>query len=439
MDTKKIIRNLETKFFEQAILVQFFILAILFSAIKYFIISPSLGLILSNNITHNVSELIQNFSWYFITWFMLAKYTMDKKNTLISFILSLTIALVFQLINYNQIHVSFLLKKSIESIPFILFGFLHFKSPKGLFLVLLIPFKSSLFLLFPPYLKFLAALLVNGNIGSIDILYNAVPMFNWTFEFLMTLIIYNYIKNQPSKKQLFNIFELFGFDKNTFVVVFFTIRLWLLFASFYIFEIANNHQIFGLYDQLQIIFYGSLICFFAISFMNYICNFLMDFGKYPKWIYLILNLPFLNVLGLVILRLNSIKVPNWRDSSESIDSSKVSDLQNKFVDEKRNKSIKILLIAFSVLSTYYFLSSQSSTEEIISEFIAFILIILYMDNKNMIYIAFAYNLLALTFLPNFSFSHNYLTAISPYVLINSILFYPLFHFDSMYLMKLNRS
>lgn len=311
--------------------------------------------------------LINHGAWFLTsiaTWGAIYFFTRDRNATLSAFAIELLTIILSIVIIYNQwkgpglYTMQWLLFSFLRVLSYAVFGLIHFKNKKGLLLSLAslliigswvgslngnsFDFISDFFrrLDNPFHIEISRG---ENSYTHIDILYQLYKSVSLLMDFILFTFVYNAIKAKEKFDFKMNTVYLdTQMSKSQYSIVYWVLRL-TLFG--YLFGLASYARLrFGL-DQ-ENIFYIKLILFVFSIFVvgsiyrNTLTTLIINSGKYPKWLYIVLNIPIINLIGWII-SLVSYKTTKGESSEES--QSRLNRVLKDFSNNE-NTIIKVLII-----------------------------------------------------------------------------------------------
>ena len=429
----------------------------------------------SNNlIGYSISEknsnlrIISNYIFallpIFAFWFAVAFITKDVKTSLLAFAFTFFGHgfMLYDVMNKGVFSDSFIWIITLTTlISYLVFGLIHFKSIKGLWILTIFFVGHGFILIGREYFDILNQLL--KFVGLRDILEVKIPSGEKTHK------IINILELLTRKLQLPLLFVIFYFifsKINSSEKVDFSLRTievskiynWKTYSIIYwVFRLTLIVSVFGIVfyvkyfireEGLTIKIIFSILSFIIAIFMtaslyrNYVSSYFISKGRYPGLLYLFLNIPFLNVIAWIIsvvISSKKIEINNTNiDSDIALVKAKI--IQKTFIKQKRNDIIKIFIILFMTANLIGKVIGNNkgigiSYEIDKWEYVAFYLIsiiltIWYMSDNRAIFILFGLQSFLILLLTLINMQELLLvTATSG--LINMFFYYSIFHFDKL--------
>jgi hypothetical protein len=337
---------------------------------------------------------------------------------------------------------------------YLMFGFLHFKNPKGVFILLAYfafygisnglnaNFLDDTSGDFSIWEEIFIYNKINIGVGLISI-QNILNFVFRSFSVVLQITVFYFIYQKLSKKENpdFGFRKIFLSDEiNNFSyfgiywairIALFGIIFWLPSALFELEHFGNNG-----YFIISVVFVLFGIYVFGSIYRNFLTNFLMTKGRHPAWLYLFLNLPIIHIIAWII----SLFVNDKRKKLEANGfKGKLEDqLKEKFNYNLNNVIIKIIFILILFIPIFQYTgvivdsgvdyNKDELTFLLIASIVAIGLSVLYMWVKNAVYflLILGVSLFSYSLIDN---NELVIKVIGLNTLINLIIYYPLFHFD----------
>ena len=394
-----------------------------------------------------------------ILWWAIAYYTRDYKAAIIVF----SLLLLDSIFLFSQYLLPF--EKDIPiginwgSVLYMifcyaLFGLLHFKSYKGLFmgLLFLLSYSTSVFAMYQnnPLMDNLLEILKMEDFFQIHIqlsetsyrYFNVLDVVLQSLKiiinFFLFIGIYHLIKSgiksfisyrfDPAKMNFWSFFILFWSLR----IVLYAIVVNIIFSIYQFSEYFKNEKII-----FSVLFLYPALLLLAIIYQKVLVQFFLDRGRYPNFLYLIVNIPFLNLIIWPFLFTMKPANKNHEDKTPDIVwKKKIDDLKIRFVENNRNFYIIALLFILNVLvfidqmirydsgAVWY----ESKTALIIIGAINLIIFVVYAANHRVYYSTLIYFALMGILAVSLGY-YSLLLVFSVATFINFAIYYPLFHFD----------
>lgn len=359
--------------------------------------------------------MISQFYDYLATlafWLTIFFITRDKKAFLMVMVLQ-TLLLIYDMYSFSTSKDMHLVIKSVTTvhrgigiISFTLFGLLHFKSAKGLYLplALLITFgftsgpwftngfskiSSMVNLLDLDRMFSYSIQFEEGHYRNVDFIRALYPQLYALFNLIIFWFVYSLIKTGKSFDLTLRTIRLTPvINQLTFSLIYWPFRILLIVAAFGTLSMVAVS--FQRAVTLTVMFQVAAACFSIFVagsiYRNFLTDYMVSKGRSPGWLYWFLNVPILNFFAWiytffippqssssdenetptdegqtqlspdtgVIISSAELVDPEEHSSSEENPSTyegpavyHVHPLQNDFIDEDRNTMIKVILILFS--------------------------------------------------------------------------------------------
>lgn len=410
-------------------------------------------------------------------WYFVYKVTGEKLGAILAFILQ-CLPMVYSSLSFLQegfsIETHQLIARNgkwFNVAAFISFGLMHFKSWKGVFMVFASLLSQGLnlgngiyafkrWVLSSYKIRQLFEFRINMEDGSRTIDF-FVPLM-YTFYPILGFIIFWYVYNEIKfdRKIDFSMRTSSFFtkiDKTTFSIIFWSLRIPIAFLSYGLLAFvstlhSNNNSVSGInYGFYMDTAFNISFCILAIYvvgsiFRNFLCNYFALKNEYPSWLFILLNVPVVNVFTWLYLMFTAKQFRRGIDEEiEGVASSTslTDGLKIKFNKDEKNSQLKIVVMVFLVISMVgkflirdVGISSFSLLGVLLYVFIGIVFALLYMNYRNAFYVFFIIQVLIILLITGLSthlkldeeeFSQFY----SFSGIINLVLYYALFHFDQL--------
>ncbi len=256
-------------------------------------------------------------------------------------------------------------------LPFLVFGLIHFRRIKGVYLALMFwfidwgagighhtaPFnniKNGVFRIVgirDP----LIWRVPNGE-QSYKLIYPFQQIYYQSIVVLEVLIfwwVYNSISNgKDILKNLMTIPNNPNINRVTYSIIYWSMRLFLFVAGLgvatYLSRMASLG--FNVFSSLRVLVYSLSIIIVAFIYRNFLVSWSVSRGRYPRGTYFLLNLPVINLFVWAYSLFNYRKpyvAPNKADDSVT------EYVKSRFIQEGKNGGLKIILMLFFFISSLY--------------------------------------------------------------------------------------
>lgn len=395
-----------------------------------------------------------------IFWGSIGYLIKDYKAAGAAFLLSFLLLLGIPTSTFQeQMGIKFYLFNFTHIFPFWVFGLIHFKNTKGLYLGVAwlilwglsigqIPHLFSNFLeffgkLFGVRNLFLFRFQIDSNTSrGINIFYTVYFQCYLFVEVIVFWWVYEKItKGENLFTNLMTIHLNPMVNKLTYSIIYWSMRLTLFVTSFGVATYIGSS--FTKDFDLMVILRVGLFCFSLIMIASIYRNFLVgrfvENGKYPSGTYLFLNIPIINVFAWIysLLSLKNQSV-SLEGKTYIDDTSLIKKLQDKFVIEGKNGIWKGLFVIFTFCHMVYQLnragfridgpSRDGSVILLISFLISFFLLLWFLASRHSYFpllILLTVNIVLVTALRQETY---FQTSVAS-SMVNIVLYFGLFHFD----------
>ena len=406
-----------------------------------------------NTLMRSVMNIFTFLIYMSVLWLAIGYLTQDFKSAYIALAIGITIMLATEYFypTKDRIRMDGHLIKDISllltSVPIAVFGLLHFKSKKGLRLIVFFVILVGLGLLANSfiYTRILSSLLrVVGldNFYSVEIpigegSYRVVPWFTFLYSQFMTVVkivafwwVYRLIQ---SDKSLWNNLDTCSVSttssKISFSLFYWSFRMVLIAGSIGLASaIARSFE-----SDFNVIFFikvgmsiFSLIVIGSI-YRNFLSSEFVKNDRYPNGLYLLLNIPLLNVFGW----LSCLSKFSFKENEHIISKEKITQTKESFLKTK-NAGWKFLFILLVIVSGFVQFLNNNSGESLAwilgGSILSLILVIWFVSEKGsyvpLLVMMFMYILIVTAAREPSFVRPNMVTGF-----LNIIIFYVLFFFD----------
>lgn len=432
------------------------------------------GISISHPETNTITRLVLNklmYVFYLLSFWILVGYlTGDYKGAIVVLLLSLILNLgvdkLFPVSGYayssNKINKLVHIFSGI--LPFLIFGIIHFKNSKGLKFII---FWAIMFGLsasidtrgFEMIIDRITRIFGLSNIFEIRIpqgesSYRPINILQIIVSQLFLILkltifwwFYNLVNiNQLSLKNINTIYHSKLNDKVALSIVYLSFRIFLFVASFGLFSfIANSFRTpINLLTIIQILF-GTLSLIVAASiYRNLLVSYFISQFRYPKGLYFILNIPFLNLFALGFLLLQDKKYAGNLSETEIYDS--FEKLKLHFKKHQRNLGWKLVLVIIILILMFYQLdraglnlgghSRDGAYMLLLFSFLQFSMLVWYLTNKSAYPILIILSIIGIV-LTSILRLEDLINPAMASGIVNMVVFYGLFYFDELKLQYVN--
>ncbi|MGK0315024.1 MAG: hypothetical protein ACI86M_001252 [Saprospiraceae bacterium] len=320
---------------------------------------------------------IQPLSFVAVTWISIWFITKDLLSSSICFMLS-QLAWYYAVSQIGPVVVKtdliILFTIILLSLPYALFGVLHFKTARGLYLLGLPLLGSGLQISsYPIQLNNLQShpnvtfVLDSFDIVSIQnssifaTIFTAALFLINSINIIISVTIFQWLYDSVKSKTnpLVSLQKLYlnTIDRLSYSIIFWSLNLYLCVISFCLVEFTNSATL-SLYSTFLIISSCFGIFVIASLYRNFLVSRFVYLGQYPTDLYYFLNLPFLNILAWLYSLLFLFKSHDEYEPIMSPDLNGQEVLKSKFLFERRNyfwKNVTMLgaLTIFSLVFMKY--------------------------------------------------------------------------------------
>lgn len=404
-------------------------------------------------------------------WYFVARLTGEKLGVLLAFTISIlpnfygAYTYINEGFDHNAHKSIFEAAVWFRRMGFIVFGFLHFKNSKGFYMVFasllslgmgtgngVYGFKN--FVLKPLKLDKLLDLEIEmgESIRRIDVLSPVLHALYVVLGLIIFWWVYQQIKGRVKlDHSLRSSWWFDGMDKLSFSIIFWAFRIPIAFLGFGIIQywsVLYNPDAFikgikvGYYAKqlLQILSFLMAVYVVCSLYRNFLANYLSLKGDYPKWLFLLLNIPIVNFITWLFLLFekNANQVPKNHEKKAS-NLSFVESLQSKFVVEEKNMQVKIFVFFGMILfliGKFVMLNNGTILFVLVYLVLSLLFAWLYMRYNVVMYILFLFQVIFVLFVTGASIhiefeAESLRTVYSFAGTSNMIILYSLFHFDKL--------
>ncbi len=398
-----------------------------------------------------------------VFWFAVAYLTKEKKAALVAFFIKLSFLgyMIFQLLTQvtnDESVLSFYWPDRIFSlIAYVTFGLMAFKNARGLYMILVFFALIGIGFGMPgTYQIMIDPLLSAVGLGGImefeisagegsytylNVFYIFASNLNLLLEVIVFWFVYTAIRlGNKFDISLRTIKVSQKVDTVSFSIIYLILGLGLvlsIFALGHIYllneEINNEVHVVRVFEVI-----GLCIGIYIIAslYRNFIVSFFVSKGFYPRWLYLLLNIPLINVFAWIILVLRYPNQSALDGNDISVGLMQVKKSQKSFVMDGKNKRIKnnLFLFIFAILLIIIVQMDKIGFKDgdffrILSVSLSSIgLIFWYFNDKKAAFFLLAIQLFIIilngVFLLDFQMGVVVILGLA-----NVIVYYPLFHFD----------
>ncbi|MFK8008768.1 MAG: hypothetical protein AB8H03_20580 [Saprospiraceae bacterium] len=432
------------------------------------------------NETISISSVILNQIVYLIPkiifWWGVFYVSKDQKSSLIGF----SIAFVGQVVNTyfliskgTEINISSLYYWSYLIFPFtslLVFGWLHFKKTRGLYLGLVAIIISGIGLGMNSYEYYQIIEKLFELIGIEDIVEMRIPSGENSYRivnpiliflyqishpllFIIFWFVYSAIKReQPFDLSLRTVTLYENADKNIYALVHWILRMAVVMTMIgsLAFMTRLIKQEFDFTILAKSVNFCFSIFFVAALYRNVLLFFYTTKKTYPGFFYVFLNIPYFHFIPWAYLFFIKNRKKTVASSDDILDAYtvepqtpllvKAEESQKKFIKEEKNSGLKVLIVIVLIFGAILQITGFNNSMTgfpienqmllVLLSFISLALTIWYISYSKALYPIYIIQSIAI--IATVIFQNEALMGVTAMAgLVNLLIYYPLFHYDQM--------
>jgi len=397
-------------------------------------------------------------------WWSVGMVTGERRAAWLAFSVNLLSFIFLTTMAYSSYKLSrntnFIIGLSASISSYALFGWLHFKNKKALWLIIAVIAYTGMTYL-TQYKSVFSAL--GGLIGqrhmedfftlqipisetsskSIHILEMVYQALQLPLQFLIFFFVYDKINETQTDWKLTTTVIPNRLSATSYSMIYLTLRFMLFTLLFgglgYLGSIAELSNIRMVWMLLS---FAIGVYILASFFRNFVTAYLANRGRKPSWQYLIMNIPIIHIFGWIHTLL--IPIPKAKEEDDALDEDtkalhRVENVQKNFGYSDHNQIIKVVLVLFMIINIISRMSKAGMTFDNLGGNVLTLLIysvvsigvaLWYMNDHRampiLLLVEISLILIIAFFMPDF-----FQVPIVVGGLINLVVYFSLFHVDKM--------
>ncbi len=393
--------------------------------------------------------LLRNLAFWMLVGYIFKDYMAAISALIISILLGYVFNHFYPIsyVSNPPKDVEYYIRLFIGALPSLVFGMVHFRSFKGLKMVLVwaILWGFSISLNSNSFERFISGLTWFVGVGDpfeihvatgessyrpvriLEVLKSELYLIVQLFVFWW---VYRFIESKQNVWRFMNtIPATIGGNKLYFSIVYWSFRLLLFIAAFgLVSHVANTFRLpLDVFTVGRILMCGVALIIITSIYRNFLVSHFVERNQFPGGLYFVLNIPIINVFAWIYVMLNfdkqkmRLEVVNKPGFFENI--------KEKFVKEYRNNHLKIIIMILVGLSMIpQFKGGENAFIMLVISVFSFALMIWFLYNEEATIILLLISILALGIISALRIESLLYPAMASGI-INIILFYGLFYFD----------